>query len=113
MIDVALTNLKLLHRGQSMIQKFIPGISPETAKSYLLKGIYDVDNLTEKILTTSDQDHVANATVAAVEKGSCVPIAIILAAYGEVKKEKFTCQEARQLLRSNPRCRAVLADILA
>ena len=112
MIDVALTNLKLLFRGQDMIKKFIPSISLEKAKNYLLKGIYNVNNLTEEILNQPDEAHVAAATTAAVEIGSCVPVAIILAAYGELKGKEFSVEEARGLLKSNPKCREVLAGIL-
>ena len=113
MIDVSLTNLKLFVRGRELIRRFIPNLDIQTAVNYLLMSIYGVDQLNDEITQITDEQHVSNATKAAVEKGMIVPVAIILAAYREVKRQKdFTIEDARKLLAGNPRCRQVLVEIL-
>jgi len=107
MVDMALTNLKLFVRGREMIKKFAK-VDSEKAVECLLKAIYNQDQLSEDILALDDEEHVKNATSAAVEpgKGHCLPIAIILASVN------CTVKEAREKLNKEPRVRAALSAVV-
>ncbi len=109
MINVGPTNAKIYDRCVRLVSRFA-GVDPEAAEIALLRAIYEVDEITEKIRGAVQSDHIRRATPAEdarSETQSVLPLAIILAS------ASCSFEDAKRLLATYHSVRVTIQNIVA
>ncbi|CAK8691361.1 unnamed protein product [Clavelina lepadiformis] len=88
MVDLKVSNQKLFHRSIGIIKRFSPGISEDEARNFLLRSIYEVDDVDMTLSSSSILTHI----MAAAPKDKVVPTAIVMA------NRKCSFQESQRAL---------------
>ncbi|KAH3695439.1 glucokinase regulatory protein-like isoform X2 [Dreissena polymorpha] len=101
MIDVKVSNNKLFHRAVGILEK-LGHLPRDTATEYLLRSIYNTDNLVGDIMEKTIAQHVAMAT----PKDKVVPVALVAAV------TKCTISEAKTTLSRQPVIRTAIVNAL-
>lgn len=102
MIDVSVTNLKLLERATGIVSS-LAGVSQEKAREYLLQSIYNSNQVTEEMAGSAPERHI----IVASEKSFVVPVALLLA----LQPAKLTTASARELLSQEPVVRKLIHQL--
>jgi len=102
MIDVKLTNSKLLERGTLIVSDFA-NVAYEAAKVAVLRSIHELDELDETTASKLDSDHIAVAS----RKKLVVPRAILLAS-----SKTSTVEAANRILAEEPVVRRAILTVI-
>ncbi|KAL4235846.1 hypothetical protein ACF0H5_004235 [Mactra antiquata] len=101
MIDVRVSNNKLFHRAVGILER-LGKLTKSVATDYLLRSIYDIDDVTEDITNRTIAEHIATAT----DKDKVVPVALVSAV------SKLSIHDAKQALYDKPVIRTAIDDVL-
>jgi hypothetical protein len=95
MIDVKVTNSKLLYRGIGIVQEFAK-CDEATARKCVLKTVHNVDELSEDLAAQQDSVHIIKAT----PMNLIIPVSILLASKrAKVLKDAYSILENEPVVR--------------
>ncbi|KAK7101181.1 glucokinase regulatory protein-like [Littorina saxatilis] len=102
MIDLKPSNVKLFHRAVGIIQRY-SNLAVEVCQDYLLRSLYDTDDVSQEIRSAAMVDHIKIGA----SKPKVVPTALLAALL------RCTIREAKVALDQQPVLRQVILDSMA